>query len=377
MEEAFWKDDTQKPNAMGVFQGNKTEHFLDIEKHLTLHEVKENPPSPDKQKVVEAFGVRKHPKLVEQLQMEPIHVKVESLRALCNELRNPYSVVGCVNAGVIKVLIEMIKNPEVVVRQGVSKAFSVGSTDANFRRAMTAESIAADLLPVLNDNDIKVRQNIYEALLSFSEPLPGAGQLVESSYPKILCQKSSNEVEEIKPYSLSLLRHCLKTEAGLDEALDHEAVQICIKLLSSESADIKREAAQCLSILCFSDMAKEIAITNSAVARLCEILNDSDWRVRAAAASGLMSVTTTDEGKKEIVPVDGVTMLMKLIHDEKELVALNTLKIIANVAVNPEARKILVDDKRFLIKLDKMGKTGSEVIKKHAQIADAAVRWMP
>ena len=30
---------------------------------------------------------------------------------------------------------------------------------------MTAESIAADLLPVLNDNDIKVRQNIYEALL--------------------------------------------------------------------------------------------------------------------------------------------------------------------------------------------------------------------
>ena len=121
----------------------------------------------------------------------------------------------------------------------------------------------------------------------------------------------------------------------------------------------------------------KIAITNSAVARLCEILNDSDWRVRAAAASGLMSVTTTDEGKKEIVPVDGVTMLMKLIHDEKELVALNTLKIIANVAVNPEARKILVDDKRFLIKLDKMGKTGSEVIKKHAQIADAAVRWMP
>ena len=54
------------------------------------------------QRVVEAFGARKCPRLIEQLQMPQVHVRIAALRAVANVLRNPYDVVSCINAGIIR-----------------------------------------------------------------------------------------------------------------------------------------------------------------------------------------------------------------------------------------------------------------------------------
>jgi hypothetical protein len=51
--------------------------------------------------VVEAFGARKCPKLIEQLQAGPVHVKINALRAIGDVLKNPYDIVACIRAGLI------------------------------------------------------------------------------------------------------------------------------------------------------------------------------------------------------------------------------------------------------------------------------------
>jgi len=52
--------------------------------------------------VVEAFGTRKCPRLIEQLQMPQVHVKIAALRAVCNVLRNPNDVYSCIKAGIVR-----------------------------------------------------------------------------------------------------------------------------------------------------------------------------------------------------------------------------------------------------------------------------------
>jgi hypothetical protein len=117
------------------------------------------------QRIVEAFGARKHPKLIEQMQSEKVHVRIGALRALAVVLRNPQEVVSCIKAGLLKyvlgltghpraaawssqhtaapsslsssrVVVAMLNDGELKVRQGSSKALAIGCIDPNFRRAV-------------------------------------------------------------------------------------------------------------------------------------------------------------------------------------------------------------------------------------------------
>jgi regulator of RNase E activity RraA len=142
----------------------------------------------------------------------------------------------------------------------------------------------------------------------------------------------------------------------------------------------RQEAGSALTVLCFEEAAKEVAIKNQGVATLCTALVDDEWEIRAAAAGALMAVTTTDEGKRQILTAGGVHKLMRMLEldEDHAVVVLNALKTLANAAVNPEARRLLRDDAKFLQTLDGLVSRGeSPLIQKHAAIARAAVLWQP
>lgn len=340
---------------------------------------------PDETHIMAAFGAGMCPKLVGEVQSAKRAVRVNALQVLCDEFKNPASVVGCVEAGVIEVLNEQASSDsDPLTRHRASKALRICAYDANGRRAMLAANTAHAVSCALNDDENDVRQHVYEALIELSTGnIEGVRALIGANYPATLVGKAANEVVALQPFALQLLCNCLYDDRGLEDALGHSAVETCITLLGSFDTAVRREAANTLSTLCFAEMAKMSAIQGEAVKILITLLKDPDQLVRSAAAGALMAITTTDEGKRAMVPpdttgeIESVTLLVGLLREGYDILTTNTLKCIANVAVHPMVREQMKNSKECLELLSKLCVSDNALIAKHASIAKKAVLWRP
>jgi len=352
---------------------------------MILHEAKGAAIVVDETHIIPAFGAGLCSKLVGEVQSAKRAVRVNALLVLCDEFKNPESVVGCVEAGVIEVLNEQAStDPDPLTRHRASKALTVCAQDANGRRAMLAANTAQAVTSALSDNENNVRKNIYEALIELSTgSIQGVRALITASYPATLVGKAANEVVLLQPLALQLLCNCLYDDKGLEDALGHSAVETCITLLGSFDTAVRREAANTLSTLCFAEMAKMSAIQGEAVKVLITLLKDPEQLVRSAAAGALMAITTTDEGKRAMVPLDtedeieSVALLIGLLRESYDVLTTNTLKCIANVAVHPIAREQMKSSKACLELLSELCVHENALISKHASIAKKAVLWRP
>jgi len=353
---------------------------------IILHEAKGAAIVMDETLIMPAFGAGMCPKLVDEVQSTKRNVRVNALLVLCDEFKNPESVVGCVEAGVIEVLNEQTStDPDPLTRHRASKALTVCARDANGRLAMLAANTAQAVTSALCDDENYVRQHVYEALIELSKgSIRGVRALIAANYPATLVGKAANEVVALQPLALQLLCNCLYDDKGLEDALGHSAVETCITLLGSFDTAVRREAANTLSTLCFAEMAKMSAIQGEAVKVLITLLKDPEQLVRCAAAGALMAITTTDEGKRAMVPpdttdnnIESVSLLVSLLHESYDVLTTNTLKCIANVAVHPIAREQMKNSKECLDLLSKLCMSENVLIAKHALVAKKAVLWRP
>ena len=254
---------------------------------LIEHEVKPMPTEKEESHITEAFGVRKCPKLVNQVRSAKRQVRVNALEVLCDELHNPMVVVGLIDAGVIPTLNKQVRtDADALTRERASKALSIAANDANGRRALLDAKTPSQILGALDDAETKVRKNAYEALIRVSSAtLPAVHALIDAKYPATLVAKAANENVTLQPLALRLLVACLRDEVGLEEALANNAVETCITLLASFDTSVKREAASCLGMLCFAEAAKVTAIKGGAVPQLVDLMRDREVSERARARS--------------------------------------------------------------------------------------------
>mmetsp|Transcript_26767 Transcript_26767/g.95536 ORF Transcript_26767/g.95536 Transcript_26767/m.95536 type:complete len:349 (-) Transcript_26767:95-1141(-) len=331
-----------------------------------------------------AFGRGMCPKLVGEVKSAKRAVRVNALAVLCDELRNPISVVGCVEAGVVDVLNDQVKaDPDALTRKRASKALEICARDANGRTSMLKCATPQAVFGALDDTEDEVRSNVYEALIRLSDgDFKGMQALIAANYPATLVGKAAKEVVSLQPKALMLLKNCLADDAGLHDALANSAVETCISLLASLDVDVRTEAATTLATLCFAEMAKMTAISGGAVPELVSLLGDSAQAVRAAGAGALMAITTTDEGKRLMVPdgdgdIASVALLVGLLREDSVALKANTLKLIANVAVHPRAREQLKLSPDCITLLKDLCASESPMLAKHAQIAKKAVMFRP
>jgi len=345
--------------------------------HLQAHEAKDMPERIPPTMIVEAFGRFKCPKLVEQVESEFLDVRRNALSALYEEFRNPEVVHGCVEEGIIGILVKMCKAEDIETRIRASKALGMAGRDANGRMAMIGENVAPDLRPCLDDSVMEVRRHALEALLAYGQMMPAVHQIVEAGYPAALVAKALSEDPAVKPLALELLALCLKDDRGLVAALSAEAAEGCLELCHSGAAAVRRAAARALARLCFAEMAKVTAIQHDGVDTLVELLRDPDAEIRAAALGALMGVTTVDEGKKAMVPAGGVPMLITLLSDPSRLVRLNAVKTVANVAAFPTIRQAYMEDPAALKALTLLERGEDDLLARHAGVAKRVVLWTP
>jgi len=327
------------------------------------------------------------PKLVREVMSHNRAVRGNALLALCEELQNPASLVGCVELGIVSVLNAQVSaDPDPLTRLRAAKALEICSRDATGISALLHDNTAQMVVSALSDDEIEVREYVYRALINYSTGnLSCVHALVAADYPAILINQLRTAKEEaiLQPLALRLLHNCLYSGSGLESALGHSAVETFIELLASVETEVRREAASSLIALCLTDVAKMLAIQCGAVEIIIELLEDSDRLVRSAAAGALMTITTTDEGIHAIISLDEITkknsvsLLTELLDEKDDVLTSNTLKCIANIAVHPKARDGLKNKTKFIDRLTTLCTCDNAAIGKNARIAKKAIFWCP
>lgn len=347
---------------------------------MDLHENKPNPEPIESTKIVEAFGLRKCPKLVEQCCSEALEVRVNALAVLCDEFRNPYSIYGCAEAGIIKVLARMVTDSDYITRVRATRALAIAAEDANGLGAILIDEAISDIIQGLRDPAAEVRENVYLCFYHCSRTADGLEAVVNSGAIKAFARAVSVESDSLKPIMLQAIHNACSIQKGLQDSLDASAVKVCIQLLLHDSDAIAAEAARTLGFLSFSEQGKEDALSNDAIGSLVVLLNrTTDSKVQISATTALMAVTTTDEGKRQMLPSDGAPVLVGILTSQKceKSVKMNILKIISNIAVYPPIRMQLKSTDKLLEAIRLMIASGDKFIEKHAKAALDAVLWSP
>ena len=411
--------------------------------NFTRHECKSNIEPTPKTVIVEAYGLRKCTRLVEQVSEyreyniiwnahlcdsltyslcfpqvadDDIDVRKNALAVLCDEFRNPYVIHGCTDAGIIKVLSSMIVDPDHITRVRASRALSLAAEDAVGLEAILLDEAITEILQGMNDDSDDVRRNVYDCLNHCTRTQKGVEACVKAGVTVEFVSAVMAEENSLKPIILKTIHNTCKIDSGLQDALKTQAVCTLIDLLrGAKETDVIIQAARALGFICFSDVAKGEAIQEKGIEVLVSQMKITDLeRVKKELTFALMVVTSTDEGKQQITECDGISTIIKLLSSKlasDRLVKLNVLKVISNVAINPQARRDLSrstfadeqkdseekkeneDDSSSAVMVRKTPhvscvpliialqeeaeQAGDTLTAKHAKIALAAVQWVP
>ena len=340
-------------------------------------------------KIVEAYGLGKCPKLVEQICAPNLMVRVNALEVLCDEFQNPYSIEGCAREGVITVLAEMIIDPDHITRVRASKALWLAAKDANGLAAIldNHNTVVPLLVKGVNDPSEVVRGNVYECILAVTRTSEGLHACVRHGVTTAFVVVLRKEFPELKPVLLKAIHNIAADETGLLEALDGRVIETCINLLQRtygssrpENEDIIiGEAARALGYMCYDGRAKKQTLDQGGVEKLIELIKDKtiSASTKCSVTIALMAITITSEGKIKVHECDGLDAIMVLLYDDSRIVLLNALKIIANLAVYPKNREAFLADSTCAVKLRKLSKSEDSLVARHAEKAVAAVNWTP
>ena len=348
-------------------------------------EVKQQPNIIPETKIVSAYGLRKCPKLVEQIASEDLEVRVNSLTVLCDELNNPYSVLSCAQSGVFPILAAMIIDPDYNTRKLSSRALAIGSKDACGLDFILRDDIISDILLGRSDSNHEVRENIFECLLNITRTADGVDACNIANATIIIVDSIKIETIAIKILLLKSLYNIVGSETGLLDALNNGAVEVCINLIKVNDL-AQADAAKTLGFICFDERGKlnALQLQFNVIEILLNVLEQ--WNItnqlKGNILMAIMSITSTDEGKRQCYKEESIYTILKILtnnnNENNRIINLNILKVISNIAVYPPIRKLLLADSHCVSLLVKMKNDNSDsLLKRHAEVALNAVNWKP
>lgn len=348
---------------------------------LETHANQENPSEVPETKIVSAYGLRKCPKLVEQVCSDNVDVRVNALAVVCDEFSNPYSIQGCMKAGLATVLAKMISDPDFLTRERATRALAMAADDANGVAAILEHHVVlVEVLNGIKDPSEAVRSNVYNCLHSISSSQAGREASVIAGIVFNFVDALLRDDDHLKVKILRTLNNIVTVPQGLDEALGAEAVKICISLMKSEDLKLKEEAVRTLATLCFSETAKQEALDGGAIKALCELLDKKYPRnLKVATAMAIMAITSTTAGRIQMHSPEAISLISYIIMEEDDRpLRLNVLKVITNIAVYPPIRQLLLDDAPLVKFIERLkGNEHDKLLVKHSTLALDAIHWKP
>ena len=347
---------------------------------LELHSNNANPSQPPATKIVEAYGTRKCPKLVEQVCSAELEVRVNALGVVCEEFSNPFTVQGTMQAGLARVLAKMVSDPDFLTRERASRALAMAAQDANGINAILSDApILVEILNGIKDPSDAVRGNVYDCLYYISQTAAGKEKSVVAGIVFNFVDALGRDDDSLKIKILMSLYNIVSNPQGLEEALSAGAIKVCLNLIKSEDQNLCAEAARTLGMLCFDEKGKVEALDGGAVPLLVGLLGEKNAKIaKIYATLAIMAITSTVTGRIQMHSPETVKALSDLMLEEDRTLRLNTLKVITNIAVYPPVRSLLLEDVGLIKLIERIREEmGDKLVEKHANLCLDAINWKP
>lgn len=307
-----------------------------------MHETKGNPTDANETKICEAFGSEKCPKLIEQCKVENQEIRQRALRVLCDELRNPLSVVECLKGPraeelqALQCLAKNLTRKDLISRVRSAEAFAEASKDSNGKLAMLTEANSAIVFPALikaaRDESKDVQMFVFSCLAYLCEVVDGCTALIINDGVSELLRflhlrntggYGSSLEDETATFVLRAITSCCSLEDGLlaclklppsskhkggkktthtkvDSSLP-SAVDLCVELLVKENmvpavaggriSARSTESSRAIAFICFSETGRDMAIVTGAVEALVALL----VRLRELSANAVGEKSIVDD----------------------------------------------------------------------------------
>jgi hypothetical protein len=347
---------------------------------MELHSVQGNPAASPGTKIVEAYGNRKCPKLVEQVSSSDIDVRVNALAVVCDEFSNPFSIQGCMQYGLARILAKMVSDPDFLTRERSSRALAMAAQDANGISSILEDlPVLVEILNGIKDPSDAVRGNVYDCLFYISQSQEGKEASVVAGIVFNFVDALTRDDDELKIKILKTLYNIVGSPKGLEEALNANAINVCIGLVKSKDQRLCAEAARTLGVMCFDEMGKTAALDGGAIPLLVGLLADSNAKITKIYASlAIMAITSTVTGRIQMHSPETVSRLSALMQEDDRTLRLNVLKVISNIAQYPPIRSLLREDAPLITLIQRIkGNLDDKLLSKHSVIALDAINWNP
>ncbi|KAJ3066367.1 Radial spoke head 14, partial [Rhizoclosmatium hyalinum] len=300
------------------------------------------PPDVDPTKMQLAYGRRAIPKLVTEIPAADLLKQQRSLVFLAELLHDPLNIAQALKQDIVKLCLELIKSPDLTIRQKSTECLAILSTHAIGRSVLVSHDALMHLSILFHDPCDLTRSNMHRVFEMVTSQEAGVLNLLHFALLPQLVKRLPEERMDIQIMILNTLYNCIRM-GGMqympDEPIKCDAMGAFTKILKKEVvADTRVAAAKCIMMLSFYKVCKVIACQTETTGILIHMLSDRKSAVRAAAAGALMSITIDCEAKKFVVRENAINVLMNLLEDANESVVLNVIKVITNVAEDYRGR---------------------------------------
>ncbi|KAL5007337.1 hypothetical protein ScPMuIL_016143 [Solemya velum] len=330
------------------------------------------PPHLDPSRTPLAYGRRAVPRLNRELKDDTLLVRQRAVMSLCDYLHDPEHIAVALKEGVSESLKKLLADPDLTVRQKATECLYVIGGHAIGRESFLDHEIILPVAALFDDKADIARKNAHKAIEMVSETPPGADGIVTAGLIKILVDKLSKEVDEIKELILDTLHYCMRVDT--EQALKAGAMEVFTNLLKHDNQSIKAKAARDIMDLSVPLNGKNKAVEVQTVPELVCLLKDSNPDVRANVSGALMTITITTKGKYTAIGANAIPSLVDLVDDPISEVRLNALKALTCLSEAPEGRLTLSD---HVDKIKSRMEDEVPAVSKAASIAVKVITWKP
>ncbi|EFJ17382.1 hypothetical protein SELMODRAFT_421107 [Selaginella moellendorffii] len=371
-EHYHWMETSKAYNSDPfVYHVNRWTNWYNNSHQIVLHQSRSMIKPQPHIIVNQAYGNLMAPKIVRCLGDPNLIVRQKTMTWAVEYLRIADNRARCFQAGLLKVLMKLFSETDSYMLQQLALAFKYAAETEIGGRHMSYLGAIQGLLKMLESDDRILRGNALEALNNASSSRLAREEIVygDKTLKFILNIINLEYDNRCLTAGLKLLTKCVR--GGLDhkatsQLLEADAVITCIQLTAFSDIEVKESAARLLCLLALSKDVRKVSVERKAVAKLLELLNDNEPSiVQAAAAAALMSLTINVDAKKQLIDHQGALQIPPLIIPQDEVLCLNILQLLINVAENPHSRKELqetIPDLREIIE-----KSPSAVLKNWAR----------
>jgi len=291
-----------------------------------------------------AFEDRGIPKLVRLIQHESVETQLASLALLYNTISKHENIIKLLQADGITPLVDLLAAPDALVRQRSAAILARIAAIFSGRQAIFAHKNAFPaFLNSTTDEDTDVRQTIHIAICNLCSGLQVGDAVTRGAIP-VLVGCVARDIDPVKVLALDTLYYCTeRIEQAIHLSLKEGVLPVLVNLLPSQNPEVVEKAGSLLSSLTTHIDGKNAALACGAIPKLVALLGTDSLEALLTCSEALLNVTTTLEGQVEAIRVGACERTMQMLDLELPITMRITLvKLIGNLAVNPDGRQLLL-----------------------------------